>query len=339
MREFFIKDKDILTEILKYFLLILTGLLVLLLFVNNQLSFVDYEKILSTLLSTSGITVAIIVSFLFTKLFSERNERIERKKLIDVKAKQITAFRKICHFIRSSHKFWQPFGNLKAKFDNEYKTLTLSSYDSEEINYKKYAEFLNEVNFGEIGGQAYTGFREIEGQGQSDIVFYDNQLRKNYSLAEIALIHDASSRIWNFLDKYKVLLIDIKTIDSGKLKQIEKNIKIIYSEYDVNNLNKEKITEMFNEFHEDVSRNLYNLTQKNSKHFGKSISNLLFDLLAFVLIMVLGIFILSFDYSLARKIFDIQCLISAFIVFVFDLLLNVVKSIRQELIIDEFYEP
>lgn len=261
------KDKDIFITILRYLLLVSTGLLILLLFVNNQLSLVEYEKILSTLLSTSGITVAIIVIFLFTKLFSERNERIERKKLIDIKSKQITAFRKICYFIRTSHEFWQPFGNLKTKFDNEYKTITLSLYDSEEIDYDKYSAFLQEVNYGELGGQAYAGIREIEGEVQSDYVFYDNQLRKNYSLNEIALIHDASSRIWSFLDKNKAQIIDIKTIDSGRLKQIEKNFKTIYPEYDVNNLNKEKIIEMFKEFHEYVSRNLYNLTQKNSNHF------------------------------------------------------------------------
>jgi hypothetical protein len=337
MIDFLTENKNLLKEILRYLLLAIMIRLILCLFVHNQLNIDDYEKVMSTLLSTLGVTIAIIVSFLFTKLFSERNERIERKRLIDIKSKQVTAFRKICFFIRNSHKFWKPFGNLKSKFDTKYKDLTLSSYDSEKIDFETFKKFLTEVNNGEIGGQAYTGLRDIEGQEQSK-AFYNSQLRKNYSLTEIDSINNASNRVWYFFDRYKPEIIDINTIDYLSLKIIKENIKIIYPKYDLTHLKKDKIIEMFSDFHENITKELYYLTQKNSKYFGKSISHLLFDLFIFVLIMISGIFILSFDFSSTKKIFCILCSISTFIVFALDLLFNVITSIRQELTIDDFYE-
>src|SRR5690606_30789049 len=120
-------------------------------FFNNETEIIEYKEIIKTILTTTGVTVAIIITFLFSKLFSERNERIERKRLIDIESKKITAFRKICHFLRSSNEFWNPFGNLKRKLDREYNNLTLRNYD-EIINYEEYEKFLEEVNFGELGG-------------------------------------------------------------------------------------------------------------------------------------------------------------------------------------------
>lgn len=338
MTDFLNRNKNTLLLILRYLVLILVDFLILRLMFDNQLQYKDYQSILTTILSTTGITVAIIVSFLFAKLFSEKDERIARKRLIDKESHKITAFRKICHFLKGSHEFWEPFGNLKDKLDKKYSKLTLASYDSSEIDYEKYSAFLNEVNFGESGGQAYVGLRDIEGNERSGIVYYDSQLRKNYSLDEIIQIHEASSRIWSFFDKYKTQMIDVSKISDLELKQIKKNIEYIYPDYEIDKLNNEKLAEMFDEFHEAISRKLFSLTQKNIGLFGKRFNLLLGNLVLFVLIVIAGVFLLSLNYLECKKIFDIQVLISVFLIGVIDLLINVIMAIRKELTIDEFYE-
>lgn len=338
MTDFLNKNKSTLLLILRYTVLVLIGFLILRLMFNNQLQYEDYKSILTTILSTTGITVAIIVSFLFTKLFSERDERIARKRLIDIESHKVTAFRKICHFLKGSSEFWKPFGNLKNKLDHKYSRLTLASYDSSEIDYEKYSAFLEEVNYGESGGQAYVGLREIEGKEFSGIAYYDSQLRKNYSLDEIRQIHDSSNRAWSFFDKYKTEMIELSEISQLELKQIKKNIEYIYPDYEIDKLNNEKLREMFDEFHESISRKLFSLTQKNIGLFGKRFNLLLGNLVLFVLIVIAGVFMLSLNYLECHKIFDIQVLISIFLIGVIDLLINVVQAIRKELTIDEFYE-
>ena len=338
MTDFLNRNKSTLLLILRYLVLILIGVLILRLMFNNQLKYNDYQLILTTILSTTGITVAIIVSFLFAKLFSEKDERIARKRLIDKESHKITAFRKICHFLKGSHEFWKPFGNLKTKLDNKYSKLTLASYDSSEIDYERYSAFLKEVNFGEIGGQAYVGLREIEGNEASGIVYYDSQLRKNYSLDEIRQIHDASNRVWSFFDKQKLKMIQVSNISDLELKHIKKNIEYIYPDYEIDKLNNEKLSEMFDEFHEAISRKLFSLTQKNNGLFGKRFNLLLGNLVLFVLIVIAGVFLLSLNYLECQKIFDIQVLISVFLIGVIDLLINVIQAIRKELKVDEFYE-
>lgn len=338
MTEFLKQNRPTMLTIFRYLLLILLGFLILKTFFKNELVLSDYNEIIKTILTTTGVTVAIVITFLFSKLFSERNERIERKRLIDIESKKITAFRKICHFLKSSHEFWNPFGNLKNKLDNKYKYLKLNDYDSEKIEYERYRAFINEVNYGEGGGQAYVGLREIEGNERSGLVYYDSQLRKNYSLNEISLINDASNRVWSFLDRNRGELIAFDAISEGNRQEIEKNILLIHPEYEADGVDIAKLRNLFDEVHESITRKLFMLTQKNSRFLGRRFNLLLVDLAVFVFLIIGGIFIMSLDYSEFKKIYDFQVLITVFIIGVIDLLLNVVFAIRKELIIEDFYE-
>ena len=338
MTKFINNNIQLMLIILRYLILLLVGLLMVRIFSDNHLKLSDYNYIITTILTTTGVTVAIIITFLFSKIFSERNERVERKRQIDIESKKITALRKICYFLKSAHDFWVPFGNLKDKLDKKYSNLKLKSYDAETLSFDNYQAFLDEVNYGELGGQAYTGIREIAGNEISGLVYYDSQLRKNYSLDEISFIQDASSRIWSFFDTYKADMVDITKISQNHRKQIEKNIKLIHPEYEPAEINNEKLQSLFDEVNEAITRKMYMLTQKNNKFLGRRMNLLLLDLILFVLIILSGVFILSLNYVDFKKIFDIQVWISIFIISVIDLIINVIYAIRKELVIDDFYE-
>lgn len=324
--------------IFRYLSLILLGFIILYILIEHKLSFKEYRDILSIIISTTGVTIAIIVSFLLSKLFSEKEVRVERKRLIDKESHRITAFRKLCHFLRKSSVFWEPFGNLKSKMDSKYKFLTLAHYDSTGIDYIKYTEFLKEVNYGELGGQAYVGLREIEGCESSDLAYIDSQLRKTYSLDEISLIHDASQRIWCFFDKNKSKIVNINSMCKLDLMQIRKNIEIIYPHYNDEELDNSKFIGLFDDIHVNISSKLFTLSQQNEKFLGLRFNLLLGNLLLFVLIIVVGVLLMSINYNGNQKIFDIQVLISIFIVGIIDLIFNVFLVIKKELQIDEFYE-
>ncbi len=322
--------------ILWYLILIIIGFVIVKLQRNYPLPTSDYSNILSILISTIGITTAIIITFLFSKLYSEKTERIARKQKIDKLSKKLTALRKIVHFLRGSHEFWRGNENIKKFLDNKYKDLTL--YDYIKKGYEWHVAFHDEVKFGELGAQAYLGLKEIEGNEQSTFAFYDRLLRKNYSIDELAIIQDSCGRMWAYMDKYGDGLKDVSTLSVIRTEPIEENLKIIYPNFKQEDLNNKTIQTLFDDFPQKYIREQYYLTQRNNKSFGRSFNTLLFDLVFFVILIIFGVFLISINIVDYCKMFYTNIIVSGFIITVIDLLVNVIRSIRKELIVSEFYE-
>jgi hypothetical protein len=265
-------------------------------------------------------------------LYSGKAERIYRKQKIDRLSKKLTALRKIAYFLRSSQDFWKANKNIKKYLDKKYKKLSLYEYINN--GYKWLEAFHKEVQFGEIGAQAYLGLKEIEGNERSSFVFHDRLLRKEYSLDELAIIKDSCDRMWTYMDKYGAV---------NKLQEIEKeyiknNLRIIYPNFNSLDLNNKTIQDLFNDFSQEFIPEQYYLTQRNNKSFGKSFNALLFDLVFFVILIVFGVFLLSINIADYCKMYYTNIIVSGFIIIVIDLLVNVIMSIKKELIVSEFYE-
>ncbi len=324
--------------IFKYVFLILLGVLLFNVFLDNQLPYDEYKSLLPTILSTTGIVVAIIISFLFTKLYSEIGSRIERKRVIDKESKRITSFRRICHQIRISRHFWEPFGNLKKKLDGKFCHVRLRHYNSDKLNYESYNKFIKKVNYGEIGGQAYVGLKEIEGNVYSDYDFYRSIVGKNYSLDELYSIKEGSGSFWYFLDKYNKQVFDVSKLPKQQMQLIEKDLLVIYPNYLVGSIDNLKFREMFSDFQTSIINNAYYLTKINGKGLGKTFNQILTNLMVFSIVIILGVFILSLDYTFHSKSFDMLSLITLFLMNTFDLVINIVFAINKELKIKDFYE-
>ena len=77
------------------------------------------------MISEASILVEILygrlpkTTMLFSKLFSEKAERIQRKAEIDTLSHKITAFRKMAFQIRGFSEFWK-FGNNNIKSKTRY---------------------------------------------------------------------------------------------------------------------------------------------------------------------------------------------------------------------------
>ena len=318
-----------------YLILIALGYAVFRFQRKNLLPPSEYKNILTTLISTIGITTAIIISFLFSKLYSEKTERIERKRIIDKLSKKLTALRKIVHFLLRSFDFWRINNNIKRFLDNKYKRLTLYEYDK--MNYDDFKAFHEEVQIGELAAQAYLGLKEIKGLVPSDFVFYDRLLRKNYSLNELAIMQVSCQRMWAFMDEYNQELRDVSSLSVLETKPFKENLKIIYPNFKPEDLNNNTFKNLFNDFPEEFIPEQYYLTQRNRKSFGKFFNALLVDLIFFVVLIISSVFLLSINYSEHYKMLYTNIIVSGFIISVIDLLVNVINSIKKELKITDFY--
>lgn len=292
------------------------------------------NDVLIVLISTIGITTAIIITFFFSKLYSDRNEKIQRKVQIDGLSKKLTAFRRIAHFLRSSREYWE-INKTKNYLDGKYREMTLEDFLKFDID--QFTNFIDEIQGSELTIQAYLSLKEIEKPILSSYDFYRPIWLVNYKLYDLSRYKDASESVWSFLDEYKSRL-DATIISKLEKDNIIENLRIIYPEKTEFELTNNTFYDLFPYFSGKVIKELYYLTSLNSKTLSSSSSSLLVDLISFICILILGVIMLSITFNSYAKIILINILVSIFIISVVDLLINIISSIKKELRVDEYYD-
>ena len=96
-------------------ILIIATLLFKGLVLYSSSSKLDSENVLSLLVRIISVISAIVISYLFSKLFAERKERVNRKYEIDEISKKIILLQKISFTIRSCHEFWRISDSVNPK--------------------------------------------------------------------------------------------------------------------------------------------------------------------------------------------------------------------------------
>lgn len=123
------------------------------------------NQLLSNLFQFSGIFSAIVITYVISKVFQIRQERLEKGKDIIKLANKVTDFRRIARILVNSHGFWN--SEMKAKINLEYSDLNYFhvhywDYDNED----KYPEIkmLRDKYFNEEsipGADLYLAMRAL----------------------------------------------------------------------------------------------------------------------------------------------------------------------------------
>lgn len=328
------------SRILIYELIVCISCYVLL----NNTQEVEFNKkeILNILISIIAIIVAIIVTYLFSKLFAEKTIRIERKKEIDELSLKITLLRRMAHQIRINHEFWQ-FGdiNVKSSIDYNYPNLSYEEYRGYDIiGIKKYTYdeiiIIDENIYGSTG-QAYLALKGLE-DNEDSFSFYSEINPKNYSLNDIARYKDYANAFWYMLDKSDNSTVNFDGINSYWLNIIsELYSKIKGKRIDDKNY-KSQIKDLFAEFEEIYFNKHYYLTSLNSDIFPSTFMNSFINMLIFVFILIVSLFIYIINLSQLTSQLITILLISIFIANTVDLVLLTYKSIKGELKIDDVFK-
>ena len=146
---------------------------------TNILEFKKHD-LLGILISSISIIIAIIITYLFSKLFAEKTERVQRKSDIDLLSHKITAFRKLAFQVKGFYEFWK-FGekNVKGIIERKYKNLSLEDIATNKIKFEQLKEIEKEV--GSRALQGYLGIKGLENH-EKTIKFYQTFTPTNYTL-------------------------------------------------------------------------------------------------------------------------------------------------------------
>lgn len=339
--------KRTLTNLDKYFFRILLYELLFIIFFQTIISNIDInsfnkKEILSLLISVTAVIIAIIVTFLFSKLFAEKTIRIERKKDIDELSLKITYLRRIAYHIRSLHEFWQKGNkNIKSIIDSKYPNLKYEEYRGYEIpgmqqfTYDEFKIMNKEIS--ETIGQGYLALKGLE-NGENEFSFYTEVNPQNYSLDDVARYKEYTQMFWSMLDRTSDDFFKITDIHPYWLKNIEElYFKITGKQINKNEF-KNEIKALLTFFDSIVFEKHYYLNSLNSNMFPSVFKDAFINMLFFLLILIISLILFIINFDSNKNIFCTIFLVSLFISNTADLILLTFLAIKNELNVREIFK-
>ncbi|AXG74492.1 hypothetical protein DVK85_09695 [Flavobacterium arcticum] len=300
----------------------------------------DKENLLGIMISVVSIIIAIIITYLFSKLFFEKAIMIERKKEIDKISKKITYLRRIAYHIVGFHDFWRLESvSIKSKIDSKYPELTYEIYrgDDEENRNKISQEERDQVdNDISMSGQAYLALKGLQDTRNSFEMFTEFN-PKNYSIEDIQRYDEYVSSVWYFLDKPNQSMYDFNRVNSYSLEFVKELYFKIMNKPINDNEYRTEIKELFNHFTEDVFKKHLYLNSLNKNRYFNLFRYSFYNMLIFLIVLILSVFVYVVQGSEKFEYIATLFLLTLFISNTIDLIIITYQSIKSELNVEEVY--
>ncbi|MCQ9638113.1 hypothetical protein MP478_01830 [Chryseobacterium sp. WG14] len=313
----------------------------LILFSYSKAENFNKKEILSLLISAGCIIIAIMVTYLFSKLFTEKTIRIERKKEIDEYAIKITRLRSIAYHILGMHEFWKfRDANIKSAVDYHYPDLTYEEYRSYDLpgirkfSYDEHEEMSSKI-YG-TNGQSYLALKGLTDR-EDNFSFYAEVNPQNYSLETIIRYTEYCNSFWYLLENSDDNIVNFNKVHEYWLEPvIESTSRILGKKIKKEKL-KEELKNLMVLFTTSIFEKHYYLTKLNSDFFPTIFKQSLLNILIFVIIVILSLFVFIIEFSSHFNHFLTLIIVALFIANTIDLILLTIKSIRRELEVTEIF--
>lgn len=278
---------------------------------------------LNLIITINGILIAIISTFLFSKILTERAERIQKKIEIDKLSNKVTSLRKVSRLLFESRDFWiKPTHTIHENYPD------IDIFTLRQFNYDQLSEFLERTNMGELNSQAYLSNVYIAGEDERQLLLNQNY-RKNYNLKTLSEYHECCSFIYSYCEEYNQHI----SIENWELERITEDI--IKISPTSNNITPKKIGEIYSNFATRDIEKLYQLTVENNKNIGSVFKWIFINILVSLVLLLIAIIGLVYtqipSYLANFTIIGTIWIIS-------DLILNTYYSMFKEIKIEEFYQ-
>ena len=292
------------------------------------------RQIIGFLISATSITFAIIISFLFGKLFAERGVRVIRKSDIDKMSISITKMIRLSQLLWKHSKIWESFPGVSL-IDKDYPHLTVFIFRGEmgerRLGYDERSRLCKSYG-GELALQTYLSFKNLV---VSDIFAIANPIEvENYSDAILAEYYECCTHISYFFMEYNK---EIKVFNSSMYFQNE--IKEAYflitgKQLDMQDTNLE-LARFYGDFAAiDIAKMIY-LTRANNKQM----PNYFRTTLRQAIYLAILLFLLLLQYTILERWSHSYVLMicGIFIGVTARVIISILYSVRKEITITDFY--
>ncbi len=322
---------------IKKIILALTAALVFTLFVVFPADEDNISNILNSTIAVSGIISSVVITYLFSKLFSLKQEKEYIKNEINILSEKLTNFRKIIYYILNSDKYWNEYSEIQRfKLQNP---LLEYQIDSRKENSVQRVLF-DETNVSHVSIILYYVMEKISRRTLNIDWVYDVNIVHDYSLNYLYDIYDPISQLHYFLKQRYVRhtegLINDKFINplyKDNLIMCISKIDIKYNNYE---FDRKLVAEISDDFYTMHLPKLINLT-KEYQNEPKTIKLLFNNMIIIFIIGVLVPMILQcVDLYVFPELTSILTLIIVgiqiilFVNFMFALYSTINEEIRNE---------
>ena len=267
----------------------------------SKFHFKDTDKIYSVLnniLQFSGIYSAILITFIVSKIFQIRQEKLERLQEIIVLSHKTTDFRRVCNIILETDDFWE--AQMKDKLNTKLKDLhyfhIYIEEDSDNIEVKNLInQFYQEKNIS--GANFYLALKSFVQSDNNRFHMelsdeYDYNIIYSYEILKKWVGSEASNSFWYYLEykwhDYKEIF-DICSISrNDKEKIYSLAAKIDNNGNRTTEFNKDILVDLGNYLNFMVLPRLYQLTRINETGISKTLNLIIVNL---VMVMIFGVFL------------------------------------------------
>jgi hypothetical protein len=295
-------------------------------------SFVKKE-ILNIIISTSAILGAILITYLFGKLFSDKTKYIEIKKIVDHYAVHINSFRNLIFRLTNIPQLWEIDNkkNIITVIKQDYPNLTLYQY-REELGYEEFQIIEKNINYTQ--GQAYLAMKYILDDDESFMDYDDNNFR-NYSLEDIASYSESLQFIWSYLDRSAESKFIASKIPDTWFERLDEYYFKIKNERLLKQTFKQQIKDLMDFMKETIFKKHYyynSLLPNGLPHNYKSLFTNIFILSVVIIASIIMFMIeIEVEYQLTLLV------VSTFIYNLIDTVISTFLTMKNELKIEERY--
>lgn len=307
------------------------------LYQNNTV--ISKKEVLQQIISVSSISSAIIITYLFSKLFSERNLRVEYKKKVDELSIRINFFRILMYRLITEDSLWKVGqSSIRSVLNNKLNWLTFEIYRGDDKNntltYEEHETITTQIN-GWMG-QAYLAMKGFS-DGDDSFLKYNDTNNRNYSLNDVIRYDEYQSYIWSYLDEYSsnTAIFNAHEIHSMWFDRMDQYYRKITNTKLKRGKFKEQIKDLMTYFHENIFQKHYYFNTFLSKKFPVSFLRLFTNILVNAVTLIASLLFLLLEVPM--ETFLSNLLISIFITNMIDLIVILFKAIPQELKVEERY--
>jgi hypothetical protein len=324
-------------HIVKYIVLIVTFSWMYNFIQVNQIDATKTTSLISMLVTTIGVMSAIVITFLFGKMFSERTERITRKYKIDGLSKKLTSLRLFFYHLMSAHDFWIiENNNAKSTIDGEYSGYTWKKFDK--LNTTERDQLGHNLKFPISVFGIYIAIKDLVGNKLPNKA-YNESYRENYKTNELDEREKLFNHIWAYFQDPERNMPDFSSIDPVTKDQMLSCLKSAGIELrSKNDISIPTIVDILNFYPENYIKELYSLTKRNKSTLLLPFKCLILDLIILIIILIICVFFSSVKNEYLCNLNCVSIVVPIFVCSTIDILINILCSIKRELTIDDFYQ-
>jgi len=330
--------------------IILTSLIIAVLITLFYLKYplknqVKLENSLNNVLQFSGIYSALLITFIVSKIFQIRQEKISRLKEIITLSNKVTDFRRICQVLYDNYDFWdaQMQRTVKSKFKGlSYFHIHIDSY----YYIPKYKDLITSFNewSPKPGASFYLALKSLVVSDKRSFQLelydeFDHNVIYSFDIISKWVGAGSANCFFYYLDhkwhSYETLfkLELIPRDERGRIEELA--TKIDERRYGGETFSRPLLVKIGNHFESEILPRLFQLTYYNKTGITGPLNFIIYNLL---IIMIFGVFvpiILSsgqLKYSLMYLISKISIIIISITIFYF--VVSFKRILKNEIEID-----